>query len=207
MNKILHKLKNTNIPVIVPIRAESYSINNNCFYNVLDKVKIDNGLIVYGWKLHKSTFLEEAQRHAVWKSPNGELVDVTPDEVYKDRILFLEEDKSWVYDGKYYDNIRVNTTKNPLVDDYIILNETITMLWQTGIRSSRININIPEPIVKYIEILDIYKLKLEKYILENNDSNGICYCGQEKYYRDCHGNYLVNLIYKLNEFTHRNTNN
>lgn len=113
MEKILDKLQNRNTPVVVPIRVESYSIKDNCFYNVIDKVNNDNGQIVYGWKLHKLIFLEEAERHAVWKSPNGELVDVTPDEVYNDRILFLEDDKGWVYDGKYSDNIRVNTTSNP----------------------------------------------------------------------------------------------
>jgi hypothetical protein len=181
MDKILDKLQNRNSPVIVPLRAEIYSTKENCFYNVMDKVTNDNGQIVYGWKLHKSIFLEEAERHDVLKSLNGELVDVTPDEVYKDRILFLEDDKGWVYDGKYSDNVRVNTTANPLVDDYILLNETISKLWQTGKRSSRLEISLLEPVVKVIEFLNNDKLEREKYILSNNNPNNICYCGQGKY--------------------------
>jgi len=209
MDKILDKLKNRNSPVIVPIRHEIYSIKDNCFYNVMDKVTNDNGQIVYGWKLHKSIFLEEAERHAVWKSPSGDLIDVTPDEVYKDKILFLEDDKGWVYNGTYSDNVRVNTTANPLVDDFILLNETITKLWQTGKRNSRLEIAILEPVAKAIAFLNNDKLEREKYILSNNNPDNICYCGQGRYYRDCHGYDLVNgyndLLNKINEFIQKNT--
>jgi hypothetical protein len=187
MERILNKLQNKNRPEIVNIRIEKYSIKDNCFHNVEDKVANDNGQIVYGWKLHKGIFLEEAERHAIWKSPNGELVDVTPDDVYKDKILFLADDKGWVYDGTYSDNVRVNTTNNPLVDDYILLNEMITKLWQTGRRNSRLEIAILEPVAKVITFLNNDKLEREKYILANNNTNSMCYCRQQKLYKDCHG--------------------
>lgn len=90
------------------------------FYNVEDKISIDNGEIVYGWKLYKSEILAGAERHAVWKSPSRELIDVTLDPDNKETILFLEEDKGWKYQGQYTDTIRINLTNNPLIDDYII---------------------------------------------------------------------------------------
>ncbi len=209
MDKILSKLQNKNRLEIVPIRIEKYSIKDNCFYNVADKVTNDNGQIVYGWKLHKAIFFEEAQRHAVWKSPNGELVDVTPDEVHKDKISFLEDDKGWIYEGKITDNVRVNTTNNPLVDDFILLNEMITKLWQTGFKNSRLEILLLEPVANVIKNLNDHKIALEIYILTKNNPNCICYCGQQKLYKDCHGYDLKKelqiLQNKINDIIQKNT--
>ena len=128
MNRLLEKIGSKNVPQYVPIKVENYSTINNCFYNLIDKVSIDKGMIIYGWKIHQTKLLLEAERHAVWKSPSGELIDITPDVEYSDKTLFLEEDNGWIYEGQYSDNIRVNITDNPLVDDFILLCESITKL-------------------------------------------------------------------------------
>ena len=113
------------------------------------------------------------------------------------------------HDGKYSDNVRVNLTNNHVVDDYILLNETVTKLWQTGRRMSRLEIALLEPVAKVIEFLNDDKLEREKFILANNDSNSVCYCGQTKLYKNCHGYDVENgcnaLLSELNGIIQKST--
>jgi len=203
MNKLLKKIGNKNTPQYVPIEVESYSTNNNCFYNVIDKITIDKGKIIYGWKIHQTRLLLEAERHAVWKSPNGELIDITPDVECQNKTLFLEEDNGWTYEGQYSDNIRINITDNPCVDDFILLCETITKLWQTGKRKSKSEIEILEPVANLIYLLEKDKIDRELFILSKNNKESVCYCGSLLKYKDCHGKDLKffydELINKVNE--------
>lgn len=209
MNRLLEKLSNKNGPVYVPIKIDRYSTKDNCFHNVLDKVTVDKGQIIYGWKIHKTSFLDEAERHAVWKSPDGELIDLTPDQAYKDKILFLEEDNGWKYDGVYVDNVRINSTNNALVDDFILLSETITKLWRTGKRKSKTEITLLSPIAKTVEFLEKDKATRENYIRANNNIDSECYCGQPIKYKDCHGldleNVFKDIISRANEVVEKNT--
>ncbi|MGE0079619.1 MAG: SEC-C domain-containing protein [Bacteroidales bacterium] len=209
MNRLLEKIGSKNLPQYVPIKVENYSTINNCFYNLIDKVSIDKGKIIYGWKIHQTKLLLEAERHAVWKSPSGELVDITPDEEYSDKTLFLEEDNGWTYEGQYSDNIRINITDNPLVDDFILLCESITKLWQTGKRKSKLEIEILEPVVNLIHLLEKDKIDRELFILSNSNRESNCYCGSLLKYKDCHGQDLKRLyaemISKVEEMIKKNT--
>lgn len=73
INKLIEKIGNTNTPEFIPLLVESYAKENMCFFNVLEKVSIDQGCAVYGWKLFEGDFIYDAVRHAVWKSPTGQL--------------------------------------------------------------------------------------------------------------------------------------
>ena len=189
MNRLLEKLNNKNTPQKIPIQREKYSTEGNCFFNVPEKVLHDKGKIIYGWKLHdKSKILLEAERHAIWKSPTGELIDVTPDKMYQGHILFIEEDKGWEYEGKFSDNIRVNITDNPLVDDFILLCETIDKLWQTSNRRpSSGKVEIVEFVKNAIDLLEDDKKKRELFILTKHTIESNCYCENGLKYKDCHG--------------------
>tara|TARA_B100000809_G_C14958778_1_gene466609 strand:- start:41 stop:670 length:630 start_codon:yes stop_codon:yes gene_type:complete len=187
MNRLLEKIKSNNTPQKIPIKIEKYSIANSCFYNVEDKISIDNGEIVYGWKLHQSKFLAEAERHAVWKSPIGELIDITSGSTNQNSILFLEEDKGWKYTGEFTDNLRINLTNNPLVDDLILLNETISKLWKKSKRKSRLELDILEPINNLINLLEKDKVKRGIFIERGNTLNSNCYCENNNVYKECHG--------------------
>lgn len=185
-NELLNLINSKYPPQMVPIEVETYAIENNCFYNVFEKVSKDCGEIIYGWKIRQSKLLVEAERHAVWKSPTGNLLDITPDSNNRTFSEFVEEDNGWTFNGQYTDNIRINITKDTLVDDYILLCETITKLWQTSTRKSHQKILILEPIKKLIDILETSKSKFELFILENQDRKSPCFCGSLLKYNECH---------------------
>lgn len=191
MERIIEKLKTKNQIIEIPIRVESYSQPDSCFFNVLDKVENDGGDVVYGWKIHQTKMLSEAERHAVWRSKEGELVDITPSSRQEVFSLFVKEDCGWKYDGKFTDNVRVNLTNNPLVDDYILLSETIT----TGDRKSRMGVSILEPVYDVIQLFEKDKLYRELFINNGNTGKNACYCTSGQSYNDCHGRNL-NLLYQ-----------
>ena len=70
--------------------------------NPIEKVKRDGGEMVFGWliAIYKNHWIEGIF-HAVWRSPEGKLIDVTAPQsprLDKDRTLFLEE-KGYVFDA------------------------------------------------------------------------------------------------------------
>ena len=72
-------------PGLVHHRPEEWAHPSRCFENVAEKIRKDGGRIIYGWTFHLR-FVEHAPdeaylfitHHAVWHSPDGSLVNVTP---------------------------------------------------------------------------------------------------------------------------------
>ena len=118
--KLTKMVNNRAEPFFVSVIPEKSALLNECFPTVKEKIKKDGGKMVVGWQVWKGTFIVEAEVHAIWESTNGSLVDVTPKQVPIDEILFLPDSET-KYEGKQVDNIRLNITNNPLVDDFIEL--------------------------------------------------------------------------------------
>ena len=138
INFFLTELKNkigVNSPLQkVPIIPDSEATIDNCFPNVLLKIKKHGGEIIYGWEIMLTNLLIEAQRHAIWKSPEGNFLDITPRNYSTNNCNFIE-DNNLTYNVQVPDNIRINITKNPVVDHLILVAETIVKLYQTGERN------------------------------------------------------------------------
>lgn len=194
MIRLLEKIDNKNQPQYVPLAVEKYSKPDNCFFNVMEKVSKDNGEIIYGWKIHLSPILLVAERHAVWMSTKGELIDISPDPHNQQNIRFIQEDKGWIYDGEYTDNVRVNITENPIVDDLILMSEIITKLYQTGTRKSNAELLLLEPILQSIKSFENDNLLREQFIYKGSSIDSICYCGRAMMYKKCHGNNLKSVF-------------
>lgn len=170
----------------IEINPEAYSTFDNCFPNVIEKVKRDNGQIIYGWKIHETSFLIEAERHAVWESENQKLIDITPDKSGARDVKFVLDNKDWKYDGQFTDNLRVNKTENTSVDDLILLSETLTKLYQTGRRGEQDQLLLLDKVLNVIQFLEADKLKRVQFICSGATPDNLCYCGQA-IYKECHG--------------------
>ncbi len=194
MQRLLEKIGSSFPAKNIPVKAEAYATINNCFPNVKEKMSRDGGEIIYGWKLHSSILLIEAERHAVWKSTDGDLIDVTPNIESSVSISFVQESNGWVYDGTYTDNIRVNKTSNPLVDDYILLNELIFQLYKTSKRKSFMEITMLEPVEKLVSLFNEDKIRREVFIYSNATLDTACYCDSRLKYCECHGFDLKNIF-------------
>lgn len=108
-------------PEYVTVNAAPKSLVNECFQNVDTFVKEHGGQRVLGWSIwQRANVLIEAEAHAVWKSPSGNMVDITPHTNGEASILFLADPKM-KYDGNCIPNIRKALTLSPLVAEFINL--------------------------------------------------------------------------------------
>lgn len=188
LQKLLSKVGSEYELEDVPVRAEAYATLLNCFPNVEEKVSRDGGSPHYGWLIHKTKLLYEAERHAVWENKDGELVDITPHEPGVDEIQFIP-DNNWVYAGKSVDNIRVNRTKNPLVDDVILLAEAVAQARAYGSQDDSYLL-LPAPAVEVAAFYEKIKQDLLHFIRLGGQPHFPCFCGRPGTYRSCHGSQL-----------------
>lgn len=86
------------VPYYVPSRPSPDAKFGECFNNVARAVERGGGTVVYGWAVwHLPGLVFEAEHHGVWRTAEGELVDVTPQINSYPQILFLA-DAGAVYD-------------------------------------------------------------------------------------------------------------
>lgn len=188
LKKLLSKVGSTYELEYVPVRAEAYATLLNCFPNVEEKVRRDGGRTHYGWLIHKTKLLYEAERHAVWENEDEELLDITPHEPSVDEIQFIS-DNNWAYTGKSVDSIRVNRTKNPLVDDFILLAEAVAQARSYGSQAEG-HLIMPAPAVEVAAFYEKMKQDLLHFIRLGGQPHFPCFCGLPASYRSCHGSQL-----------------
>lgn len=189
VEKLLDKLKAEFFPEIIDVQPEEYSGMQNCFINVEKKVQTDRGSPHYGWAILQSPIICEAERHAVWENPDGVLIDVTPREPAFEKIMFVSQN-DLIYRGQLIDNVRINITDNPMVDDYIFLCETVEKFYTYGTRLNDEMLEVPQPAQALIFQYEDLKTNYQLYMNSGAKGNTPCICGSGKKYKNCHGRSL-----------------
>lgn len=177
----------------IPVRIEPGASFKNCYINVQQKVETYGGRLQYGWIIIENTWMVEAEHHAVWEAPDGNLTDITPKPLPMRQVLFIPDDRL-VYDGTPIDNVRLNTTENPVVDDFIRISEMVTYIIGSGERSSDFTVKLNSEAnrlhKKYLEIGHI----ILKHFMSKRKSSSFCICSSGKRYNECHGRELKGMI-------------
>ncbi len=184
--KKINKNKN---PVFINVAPTFEAKKNECFYNVRNHTEKNGGNIIYGWSIWiwKNVYIE-AEHHAVWKTLNEELVDITPKEDNEKKILFLPDSES-VYDyenNKRLNNIKVELVDDPLLRKFFSLSDKIFQLIES--KSVGREIHLEQDTEKKLRelneqsasaLVNIYK----KYLGPNDK----CLCGSGKKIKKCCG--------------------
>lgn len=113
------------VPEYVPVAAQEWSLPSECFPNVERMVRENGGQQVNGRAIWQwANILVEAEAHSVWRSLEGELIDITPHDNEERQILFLRDD-SMVYSGQRIGNVRLALTSSPLAAELVDLGNKI----------------------------------------------------------------------------------
>ncbi len=137
----------------MPVRPERDSVFDECFDAVAQKIRRDGGQALYGWAIWANPLLVEAECHAVWQSPAGNLVDVTPKRNGAAAISFLH-DPTITDDGRQRNNIRVAVyERDAVVDQFISVCNELFEVQNRGERADQLGvIAIPveeiEPVIR-----------------------------------------------------------
>jgi hypothetical protein len=123
-------------PFLVPVRPQDGCLIARCFPNVEQMIRSSAGSLIQGWDIsHIPKIHLEATWHAVWKSPHGDIVDVTPQESGQSVILFLP-DVHLAYNGSLVPSKRFSIGDIALIRRYWDLSDAINKLrlelWSAG---------------------------------------------------------------------------
>jgi hypothetical protein len=114
--------------VWVPVRPRKDSVVQDCYKDVERQVAEFGGEIVYGWEVWEwPRIMIAAEFHAVWRSPTGELSDVTIKPDGEQQIVFIP-DASRTYNARQIDNLRLALWDHNLVHEFIKVCEQLYRL-------------------------------------------------------------------------------
>ena len=170
------------------VRPEPGAAVNGCFSNVRAKVARDGGRMVCGWQLWEwPHVLVEAEFHAVWLSPWGELVEITPKPHGENDILFVPDDRR-SYRDEMVDNVRLALHEDQLVDHFIRVSGAIVQVMaRSGQPASHGPARVPaEQIAPLRQVQRFLGHAIDAKLREHDP----CPCGSGLRYRQCHGHEL-----------------
>ena len=108
-------------PIWVPCQPAPDKPLLECFSIVPEHITAHGGIQHLGWAIWEwRKVLIEAEFHAVWEHPSGELFDLTPRAFSLEKILFLP-DPYKKYRGLRIDNIRKALTRDKDIERFIVL--------------------------------------------------------------------------------------
>ncbi len=187
LQRLLRLVNASHEPIMVNVLPEPGAVINDCFNIVQKKILSSGGKRICGWQVLKTKFVIEAEAHAVWETPNGELLDITPKLVPSPQTIFVE-DEGLIYEGKQINNYRLNITKNSLVDDLIKVCEHIFEFENRGERANHSDLTplLNDEQKRYWIGLQQWRNNLILFLDNGSTENSLCYCNRGLPFIDCH---------------------
>lgn len=169
-------------PVILDVTPELFSRVSECFDNVATKVEEDGGEVVHGWLIWDwPGVFTEAEFHAVWKSTEGVISDVTPTYDGEKQVVFLP-DPSIFYEGRRVDSIRVPANENKIVGDFIKLCEANHLRFGQVRNGAQLEGQEAYLYTSFAQAKDF----ILGAIRNGANRNALCACGSGERYKRCH---------------------
>lgn len=126
------------------VEPEPDALEKECFPNVEAKIARDGGRMLCGWQLWEwPHVMVEAEFHAIWLSPDGQMVDVTPKLHHETKVLFVSDPRRR-YTGATVDNVRLPVRDDQLIRHFIGVSEAITHVLSRGVPTADGHVSVPE---------------------------------------------------------------
>lgn len=176
-------LNSNNQPVFLNVVPDKGALGLDCFVNVKKRIDKNGGDIVYGWSIWEwPGVMIESEFHAIWKKPNSELIDITPNSFNFNQILFLP-DETLEYTGIQVNNIRIPLAEDKDIEEFIdISNKMFDEINKGDLKYQHGAISVDEI---YLALQDEKKNILYKLIKRYIGPNSLCPCGSKKKNKKC----------------------
>lgn len=172
------EIDSTEEPSFLSFQPTEKAELHECFRNVESHIALYSGDIQYGWIIWESPNRTlNAEFHAVWVSPTGELLDITPKVDGEIRILFLP-DSTITFRGQLIENRKKVLVDNTWTRQWIWEEHNFFLIKQKHYRNRQVDI-------------ESFRAECEKW-LEAPDArtpqigpNRRCICGSRKKFKSC----------------------
>lgn len=151
----------TAMPVYVQCRPEIGGRENECFATVDARVTAEGGEKVIGWAIWelKKVYIE-AEFHAVWRQPDGVLLDISPRPIPDTQILFVVDPRR-KDEGFQVDNVRRSLGKDPDIQRWLDLTAQYYRLLNEGDLKHQMGVIPTTPAIREVQHqIEIVLLKL-----------------------------------------------
>jgi len=123
IRRLCEKIGGLDEPVYLQVSPRSDSGIKDCFIDVQNQVSEHGGSIQHGWVLWEwAGIYVEGEFHAVWRKPDGQMLDVQEKPDGEQRILFAPDSRR-VFEGVRVDNIRMAVGRDPRIKEWIAIVE------------------------------------------------------------------------------------
>jgi hypothetical protein len=164
------------------VRPEPGAAVNGCFSNVQAKSARDGGRMLCGWQLWEwPQVLVEAEFHAVWLSPQGQVREITPKPHGESSVLFVPDERRG-YEGRIVDNVRMALQDDQLIEHFIRVSRAIVLAMADHGHTA----GTPARIAPLRKAQRFLGRSIHAGLREHDP----CLCGSGSRYRRCHGDEL-----------------
>jgi hypothetical protein len=188
---------------LIPFEQINGTKERFCFDNVKGVIAERGGAIVYGWLVwqHESIFVE-AEHHAIWQKPSGDVVCITPQTPPENSVTFIP-DPSTVFDFDtrlLTKNVRVALMSDSRLEEFFRVADRQTDLLNAGQRLDSNSVVLEKKDAYLYHALDMQKTTLLTQVMMSNGSsphpddltkkvgrNEPCPCGSGQKFKKCHG--------------------
>lgn len=185
VRRLIDRLTPNGQATYLAVEPEADARISECFPNVQAKIARAGGRMLCGWQLWEwPHVMIEAEFHAVWLSPDGAMVDITPKPHGESRILFVPDPRR-DYAGVAVDNVRLPLRDDQLIRHFIRVAELKTIVMNRGERAEQygvVSVSRDE-----IEPLLMAQDFLGTSLLSGLREHDPCLCGKGGKYKRCHG--------------------
>lgn len=190
VKSLLSKMNASSQPIYVKSIPNQMDIENECFPLVDKYISDHGGERVLGWAIWELPGLFiEAEFHAIWKAPTGELIDLNTRPLKTEKILFLP-DYEITYEGYQKNNIRLSLSNNPTITDFLNVHDKMFEFMNRGERKEQhgeIKLNETDLIEYELLMREMMKIQLKMNIAYRPLSiYDPCACGSGKKAKWCH---------------------
>ena len=161
----------------------------DCFGNVRRALEQHGGEIIFGWTIWEwpSVYIE-AEHHAVWRNPDGELADITPAQDGNQTRVFvvdLEATYDFENEGVRRDNIRKALSRDPNIEEFFRYSELRNDV-MNGIPGVE-EVQIPMAVARQLQTIEQQRAALISAIgMSHTGPNDRCFCGSGLKFKKCH---------------------
>ena len=182
--KLCKEVAGNAVARFIPVRTGSHAPALSAFDAVALKVEQDGGSLQPGWAVWEfADALIEAEFHAVWRSPDGELVDIAARPGGEQTILFVEDAKPSA-SGAAVDSERRALRRDPLIEDFITLGRKQFLLLHADKHPDAGTTADAPALMRRLAVSQLIVKNMLERGLSGDDP---CLCNSGKRYKNCHG--------------------